>query len=81
MTKTDNQIIAEFMGDELQKFESNYAYHLSWDALRPVIEKINGMYINVYEFRAVVELAIVTPLQEVYNEVVKFIKWYNSNRP
>lgn len=108
-TKTDNELIAEFMGFTLQpeglwKHEdlpngfaissTNFAYDKSWNFLMPVIQKIDTMMPKIdirkdldalrsgthgsEPYMEVVSLPISTPINEVYEEVVKFIKWYNK---
>lgn len=44
-SSTDNDLIADFIGDERQKFDWNYLYDTSWDWIMPVVEKIRtGRY-------------------------------------
>lgn len=58
-------------------------YHTSWNWLMPVVEKILEIVdeetreINS-EGLAIFELAIGTPISEVYKAAVEFIKFYNS---
>lgn len=42
-----NKLLAEFMGIEIKKSHyPNGLYHVSWDALMPVIEKIERMFVK-----------------------------------
>lgn len=113
MNKTDNELIAEFMG--LKSFEdSRYGklwpdplgstasqfdlkYSTSWDWLMPVVEKIEKLHSEKFhydfkeikeghwpkdnEYMEVIAMPLATPINEVYEEVIKFIKWYNSQQP
>ena len=90
--KTDNQLIAEFMGDN----RSRRLYRTSWDWLMPVVEKIEKLYsvnfppdfvqrllsgekeIIDHQYMDVIALPLATPISEVYDNVVIFIKWYNQ---
>ena len=47
--KTDNELIAEFMGDKKQRFDHNYFYDQSWDVLMPVVEKIGQHVYDEFE--------------------------------
>lgn len=112
--KTDNELIAEFMGcktlehqPHLWKIpgidwpfaEFQMLYATSWDWLMPVVEKIVKLFDEAFppgeefvkrilaheepiekEYMDVVGLPIGTPIQEVYQTVVTFIKWYNENK-
>lgn len=117
--KTDNELIAEFMGMELgtcfgQKgaFKYNGAdepdfmghhtlelYKTSWDWLMLVVEKIESLYKEAFPGNAkcvelilsgkspvddhyidVVSTSICTSRHEVYDIVIRFIKWYNETQ-
>lgn len=107
---SDNELIAEFDGLEIDKFADGsyrytftdpitcesygYApdelqYHISWDWLMPVVEKINESpkpkrvrWDTISrETDKVLDLPIYTPIQDVHKAVVEFIKWYNQNKP
>jgi len=115
MTKTDNELIAEFMGlkrreadvaynkaryyspdkdlRKLGKFEMYFddeEHYKEWNNLMPVVKKIrvlmddNSIYAdstarNCWE---VIMLTFsVIEIEATYIPVVKFINWYNSNRP
>lgn len=65
------------------------AYHANWNWLMPVVEKISkmynpdfedGKYYDVEFAHSLFDLRLDAPINEVYSEVVKSIKWYNSNR-
>jgi hypothetical protein len=71
--KTDNELIAEFMG----KF--GLWFHTSWDWLMPVVEKIDKMQLfDVVEYRELSELGIFADKQTIRMHVISFIKWYNQ---
>lgn len=70
------------------------SYHLSWDWLMPVVEKIEslGFSTHIIHTKSVGSLMhiinyitdVITTkgenkLEVVYENVVKFIKWYNEN--
>lgn len=108
--KTDNELIAEFMGFEFHpSVHGEYPYAKSWDALMPVVEAIeeteepadlDPQKGTVWPYqveilsRSVVQIidnrtdeAIVSidnqkgklsKIESVYQAVVEFIKWYNS---
>jgi len=93
--KTDNQVIAYFMGEKYK------TYHISWDFLMPVIERIentpfqNNLYnsegysveINAC-FCRISEDPITTisigkggsKIEATYKAVVGFIKWHNLKK-
>jgi len=118
--KTDDELIAEFMGGKLcsmyikdvgnilaYEFDNGddterYAivtlkYQLSWDWLKPVVDKIDRIMpsINIPDdleslkdgthgsekYIDVTALPLATPIDEAYNSVVEFIKWYNQKKP
>lgn len=76
MKKTDNQIIAEFMGypniandlDKRDYLEDCVKYHTSWDWLMPVIAKIVKNYGDGWIFEEDYDIKVR------YKAVVKFIK-------
>ena len=75
-SKTDNQIIAEFMGypniandlDKRDYLEDCVKYHTSWDWLMPVIAKIVKNYGDGWIFEEDYDIKVR------YKAVVKFIK-------
>ena len=102
--KTDNELIAEFMGFEPYKSELGntfqhrdlmgifggagikFKYNSSWDWLMPVVEKIDALNVtNVdlsewyYNRDNILDLQINSKIKDVYEAVVEFIKWHNSN--
>lgn len=91
-TKTENGLIAEFMGGKYfpngiysaWRFPdgsrpSVLAYHKSWDWLMPVVEKI-AEYRLAYPKEAgwVCDCKVVIHRKFLYLAVVEFIKWYNE---
>lgn len=115
--KTDNELIAEFIGYERSRepwendehaytmklnpvwnkwvIPSNMCFNTSWDWLMPVVEKIEsieGVRFIIERNKVVVLTYAVHPeyfcrkttetkLTTIYNAVVEFIKWYNSQSP
>jgi hypothetical protein len=71
-----------------------FQYHKSWDWLMPVVQKIKEITPEIRiprdldslrdgthgsePYFDVVAMPICTPINEIYEAVVKFIKWYNS---
>lgn len=53
-------------------------YHKSWDWLIPVIQKIYNINRSFYE--SMEDSLPLLDLSHSYNEVVEFIKHYNSNK-
>jgi hypothetical protein len=55
-------------------------YNTSWDWLMPVVEKIGDLYPEypgrISDF---MQLSIGSHIQQVYKDVIAFIKWYNEN--
>jgi len=95
--KTDNELIAEFMGWESfkedlwhdpksPKIMDLYEHYemrwkTSWDWLMPVIQKIdllNQQDPISLENYDVAYMPLSTPINEVYEDVIEFIKWYNQ---
>lgn len=83
-------------GESLSEFFGAAKYHESWDWLMPVIEQISDLHSEKFEYDVdkiatgdwpddmeyidVITLPIATPIKEVYQKVVEFIKWYNSTK-
>jgi hypothetical protein len=68
-------------------------YHKSWDALMPVVEKIESLGYNVDICQTTVDIFKKTnwndevvckkeasKLEAVYSAVLSFLKWYNENQ-
>ena len=83
-TQENNELIAEFMG--VDPIDIDYAideygklkYHLSWDWLMPVVEKIEQVHEGVPQ--ELIKLSLFSTIDEVYNAIIEFIKWYNKNK-
>lgn len=60
--------------------ENGLMYHSSWDWLMPVVNKIFGLKKD-YPIATsdLLETFIFEDIDVVWNRVVNFIKWYNSN--
>jgi hypothetical protein len=105
--KSDNELIAEFMGFEKTgtfydttderhyKYKSElfgytypgeWAFHIKWDWLMPVVEKINDCCkttgypdgLEICQWRII---AVASNIKLVYFSVVEFIKWHNKQTP
>ena len=83
--KTDNELIAEFMGPQACYYRQGnrkvYEYDTSWDWLMPVVEKIG----NLYDGRSMVNceifhLSLFAERPDIYKAVIEFIKWYNDQK-
>lgn len=90
--KTDNELIAEFMGDKRKPYGLLW-YNSSWNWLMPVVEKIAKLpeceKFELLPVRGECVLKIKmcggfgwskydTLIEPTYKTVVKFIKWYNQ---
>lgn len=69
-------------GDEIIAVHNDVCYHSSWDWLMPVVHKITGEIQQDYPLKTtmITDLAIHTPREDVWEAVVEFIKWYNSQK-
>jgi hypothetical protein len=86
--------------DSLISAIDDFRYHISWDWLMPVVEKIGKLYEEAFpkndefirrimakedpidkEYIDVISTSIYTPIDEVYQIVVEFIKWHNAQKP
>tara|TARA_R100000234_G_scaffold116232_1_gene93047 strand:- start:496 stop:768 length:273 start_codon:yes stop_codon:yes gene_type:complete len=84
----NNKIIAEFMG--VDQVDIDYAinehgqlkYHLSWDWLMPVVQKIGDEYYNTPFDETYSHLTEqyenIWTLEDTYRAVVEFINNYNN---
>lgn len=88
--RNSNKLVALFMNyksiDNLLD-TTELKYHISWDWLIPVINKIYDLseyYIYKYEtqtFYSEGGIEINTKyIEETYKDVVEFIEWFNSNK-
>jgi hypothetical protein len=88
----NNELIAEFMGELMPvywQFPSDFKYDTSWDELMPVVEKIEYVgfhvlieqnYCRIGEELDIRVWTVNQKIEAVYNAVVQFIKWYNSQK-
>jgi hypothetical protein len=84
-----NLLIARFMGIQVKvdmMGNDSYRPDLYWENLMPVVEKIEQMneekfdYVNYDKYQKVLALHISCGRDVVYKAVVEFIKWYNENK-
>lgn len=81
----NNKLIAEFMG--VDQVDIDYAinedgqlkYHLSWDWLMPVIQKITELCEEPKELDELKYALLCVDIKFVYFIVLEFIKEYNQN--
>lgn len=64
---------------------NNMKYNSSWDWLMPVVERIKIKYVvnpklNENYFRSVLDSKVTTSIEILHQRVVRFIRWYNSQR-
>ncbi len=110
--KTDNELIAEFLGwplcdcgNETPHYKYGQAnwetwfvpqlkFHTSWDWLMPAVKKAHEICSNKQqEFRdndsdlddvkgwrawSYRHVSLSTNIEEVFEEIIEFIKWYNA---
>ena len=82
----NNKLIAEFM--KVDQVDIDYAfnehgqlkYHLSWDWLMPVIEKITELCEEPQELDELKHALLCVDIKSVYFIVVEFIKEYNNGK-
>ncbi len=81
--KTDNKLIAEFMGENTdidlrdpsmhtRDFDGVPCYDQYWDWLMPVVHKVIKLNPPFSD------ASIATPMDVIYKDVVEFIKRYNK---
>lgn len=85
----------QFNIDMVLSWSSRFFYHSSWDWLMPVVEKIvsmgfvietrftlagNDVHIIKEEERLNV-VAYSRVIDAVYNTVIQFVQWYNTQKP
>jgi hypothetical protein len=90
-----NQLIAEFMGQTFAH-AYYLKYHKDWNELMPVVEKIESLgydvtidgkrcYITYGDYGTktyehIADEECQSKLEAVYNAVIQFIHYYNSNK-
>ena len=94
--KTENKLIAEFMGMEESNGEyykriynsgdwiplNELKFHTSWDWLMPVVSKItkDEKYLENEYRKNLMDIVPYGQREDVYNAVVEFINEYNKNK-
>ena len=87
--KTDNELIADFMGFQYgQNSDHNglLKYNTSWNWLMPVVLKIENELSKPGASKKVdwvlwndhFDGTVITDIEMVYKAVIGFIKWYNE---
>lgn len=91
-TVEKNKLIAEFMNAKIAEnryshessdyyFESSeLEYHTSWNWLMPVIEEITFIEYESPLIDNIFSAIKSVNISNTYDEVVKFILWYNKNK-
>jgi len=87
-----NKVIAEFWFNESELNEGQqYTFHENWNALMPVVEKIEEMNNTVRIQDVVCDISIIggnsisywrkesPKILNTWKAVVEFIKWHNEN--
>lgn len=88
---TNNTLIAFFIGEHNIEVDgyvsrnkniiSRLKYHSSWDWLMPVVEKIFNITdedTRTFSGNSIFELGLSTTKEIIYQAVIEFIKWYNT---
>ena len=88
--KTDNELIAEFMGmtssvvhgKTLWNDENLRDYSTSWDWIMPVVAKCRPLWLKTQtDLSAELMVAMFDGnIEKTYTAVIKFIKWYNEQK-
>lgn len=80
-----NMVIARYMGTPEEELffpdgkTRNFRYHMSWDALMPVVEKcVSSMEINTYHYDQIHDALWSCNIDAIYDAVVEFLNWYNE---
>lgn len=79
-TVEKNKLIAEFMGKKVYQHVHPSNYHTSWDWLMPVIEEITFVEYESPLIDNIFSAIKSVNISNTYEEVVKFILWYNQNK-
>lgn len=84
--KTDNELIAEFMGDKLSASNDLLLYHSSWNWLIKVIKKCRTHCRGKWSdkswllYNDIEESLLTFEIHQTHKAVVEFIKWFNSQK-
>ena len=76
--------IGDMQGYECDDFKlpiDELEYATSWDWLMPVVQKCATTYIDKHKFVRELRLfnmVIYSDIQEIYKEVVEYVKWFNT---
>lgn len=89
--KSDNEVIAEWMGfDAYEKLK----FTMNWNSIMPVVEKIESFTAEVFildtscritmgeqhGLQVIADVDASSKIEAVYRAVVEFIKWYNTQQ-
>lgn len=68
---------------EIAKFDGSMLvrnYHTSWNALMPVVKKIQRLEISeFYRKKPVINALMDVDIKSIFKAVSVFVKWYNRN--
>jgi len=86
------KIKVAYMDDEIISAEEDFRYHISWDWLMPVVDKIENdcshevvvfgdhCHINQGDTHDMGYSSKGSKKESTYQAVIEFIKWYNVNK-
>lgn len=82
-SEADKRVYAKSkINDWRRVFQDEMAYHKDWNKLMPVVEKIHDeckLFSGGLKFFD--GLTIFSPITQVWEAVIAFIKWYNTHSP
>ena len=83
-------MVIEFMGHKVDHMQfanipehggsfntTTVRYDKDWNWLMPVVHKIGTIDVD---FEPFANVSVYSSVEEIYNEAVSFIKWYNENK-
>lgn len=77
---TCDQKSDRFQKDGKMVDRTYFRYHLSWDALKPVIDEIFRYAISEPEqVRPITALSVIVDIKAAHEKVFKFAQWHNQS--